>query len=437
MIMHAPPDNLRYAQKCASLGLHVFPCDADKKSLVKWRAVSTTDAEQIAKWWRKWPDALPAIDLAKSGHVVIDGDRHGGPDGVTAVEKLFAEHKAALTNVPAVVTPTTGKHFYFRQPGGNIIGNSDKAVRADGINVRGNGGYVIAPGTTLPDTRRYSRDKSSPNLFAALRDDAIPTIPTWLVELLARPKRQNGAAPAKPNGKASGSKHFNRESAYAAAALNRLSAELAGATEGARNITLNNTALRLGHMIAAGWIDRATVEQHLIAAAANAGLDHDEITATLKSGIEAGLKEPHPPLQERPPQTGAEKERSMNDTGKPNIVALATYQQKQTNHDRDFLTEDALATRFASRHNHELRFVALKAQWLKWTGNTWQPENTLLAFDLARKSIRIDTNEYSNSKSPAVRLTAKTVRAVEQLARADRLVAATIHQWDADDWILN
>jgi hypothetical protein len=425
--MHAPPDNLRYAQKCAALGLHVFPCNpANKKALVKWRAASSTDAKQIAKWWRKWPDALPAIDLAKSNHVVIDGDRHGGPDGVTAVENLFAEHQAALTDVPAVITPTTGKHFYFRQPNGKSIGNSDKAVRGSAINIRGAGGYAIAPGTKLADGRGYSWDKNSPNFFAALRDNAIPTIPSWLIELLARPKQQSGTTAAKPNGKSPSGKYSDRHHAYAAAALDRLSAEIAGTTEGARNIVLNNAALRLGHRIASRWIERRTVEQGLIAAATAAGLDHNEVAATLKSGIEAGLKEPHPPLQDRPSRTGAEQQRSTNDAG-----------QKQTNHDREFLTEDALATRFASRHNHELRFVALKAQWLKWTGDTWQPENTLLAFDLARKSIRIDANEYSNSKSPAVRLTAKTVRAVEQLARADRLVAATIHQWDADDWTFN
>ena len=301
--MHAPPENFRYAQKCAALGLHIFPCDANRKSLVKWRAASTTDSEQISKWWRKWPDALPAIDLAKSNHVVIDGDRHGGPDGVAGVEQLFTEHSTSLADVPSVITPGNGVHRWFTQPNGKTIGNSDKAVRDLGINIRGAGGYVIAPGTKLADGRGYSWDKNSPNFFAALRDNAIPTVPSWLVELLARPKQQSvGASAAKPNGKSISSKHPDRHRAYAAAALDRLSAEVASTTEGARNIVLNNAALRLGHMVASGWIDRAVVERRLGAAAIAAGLTATEIRKTLTSGINAGMKEPHPELVDRPRQ---------------------------------------------------------------------------------------------------------------------------------------
>ena len=95
--MGARQNNLHYAQQCAKLGLHVFPCrPEDKYPLVKWRKLSTTEPEQIKQWWAEWPDALPGIDLAKSGHVVIDGDRHGGPDGVVAVEHLFAKHTPPL-----------------------------------------------------------------------------------------------------------------------------------------------------------------------------------------------------------------------------------------------------------------------------------------------------------------------------------------------------
>jgi hypothetical protein len=100
-MMHAPPNNLEFARKCASRGLSVFPCGTDKKAKVKWRAASTTDLDQIATWWRQWPDALPGIDLAKSGHIVVDGDRHqAGIDGVAAVEKLFAEHSLDIAAVP-------------------------------------------------------------------------------------------------------------------------------------------------------------------------------------------------------------------------------------------------------------------------------------------------------------------------------------------------
>ena len=38
------------------------------------------------------------------------------------------------------------------------------------------------------------------------------------------------------------------------------------------------------------------------------------------------------------------------------------------------LTEDALALRFSARHEHDLRYVATKGQWLKWDGGRWCPE---------------------------------------------------------------
>src|SRR5262249_22132032 len=63
----------------------------EKTARVKWRDLSTTDPATITEWFGKWPDSLPAIDLAKSHIVIIDGDRHGGPDGVKAAEQLFAE----------------------------------------------------------------------------------------------------------------------------------------------------------------------------------------------------------------------------------------------------------------------------------------------------------------------------------------------------------
>jgi putative DNA primase/helicase len=103
----------------------------------------------------------------------------------------------------------------------------------------------------------------------------------------------------------------------------------------------------------------------------------------------------------------------------------------------DPFTEDALALRFSERHADDLRYIATKGQWLKWDGDRWLPEATLLAFDLARKSCRIDAQEYGNGKPAAGISSAKTVAAVERLAKADRRQAATLEQWDADDWLMN
>jgi hypothetical protein len=98
------------------------------------------------------PDSLPGIDLGKIGVVVLDGDRHGGPDGVAGLRKLFEEHRLDPTAIPMVITPQNeGQHAWFRRPEGAPLGNRDAAVRDSGVNVRGHGGLVIAPGARTPD----------------------------------------------------------------------------------------------------------------------------------------------------------------------------------------------------------------------------------------------------------------------------------------------
>ncbi len=73
-----------------------------------------------------------------------------------------------------------------------------------------------------------------------------------------------------------------------------------------------------------------------------------------------------------------------------------------------------------------------------WTGARWRFDDTLLAFDLARAHLpRGRAPNATRSKTRRAIASAKTVAAVERLARADRRLAATVDQWDADPWLLN
>ena len=103
----------------------------------------------------------------------------------------------------------------------------------------------------------------------------------------------------------------------------------------------------------------------------------------------------------------------------------------------DPFTEDALALRFSERHADNLRYIATKGCWQKWDGARWYEEATHLAFDLARQSCRDDAQTFGNGKPPASVLAAKTIAAVERMAKADRRHATTIEEWDADDRLFN
>lgn len=100
-------------------------------------------------------------------------------------------------------------------------------------------------------------------------------------------------------------------------------------------------------------------------------------------------------------------------------------------------TDEALALRFAERHAGDLRYVAAWSRWLCWHGSCWQFDVTLCAFDLARQICREAAAECSTRTVAAAVASAKTVAAVVSLARADRRLAATVDQWDADRWLLN
>jgi putative DNA primase/helicase len=115
-----------------------------------------------------------------------------------------------------------------------------------------------------------------------------------------------------------------------------------------------------------------------------------------------------------------------------NILKLAALQQDG---ELPPSAEDAIALVFAERHGHELRYVAAWGQWQSYGGARWAHDDTLHAFDRARaicREIAIDCERAGSAVASA-----KTVAAVERLARADRRLAATATQWDANSWVLN
>jgi putative DNA primase/helicase len=100
-------------------------------------------------------------------------------------------------------------------------------------------------------------------------------------------------------------------------------------------------------------------------------------------------------------------------------------------------SEDWLAVRFVDAYGKNLRYVSSWSKWIEWHSGFWKSENTLKAYNLARRICR----EASNScKSPVMARTlakTKTISAVEILSRADRNIAATEDQWDLDELKLN
>ena len=115
-----------------------------------------------------------------------------------------------------------------------------------------------------------------------------------------------------------------------------------------------------------------------------------------------------------------------------NVIRLAEFQDSR---ELPPTSEEAIALAFAARHAGRLRYVATWGEWLRYDESRWLPDDTLHAFDLARVICREVAAGYEKPASAVA--SAKTVAAVERLAKADRRLAATATQWDADSWALN
>jgi putative DNA primase/helicase len=144
-------------------------------------------------------------------------------------------------------------------------------------------------------------------------------------------------------------------------------------------------------------------------------------------GLNGHTKDTHPGIAD---QVNEAIKRGGKATDQPaeTIDALLEIAKKPKARRAPAPSEDALALDFAGRHKDELRFVAFWGKWLKWTSERWQVEKTLAAYDLARRIC------HGHSLGG---LRARTVAAVELMARSDRRLAATTDQWDADPWLFN
>jgi Bifunctional DNA primase/polymerase, N-terminal/Primase C terminal 2 (PriCT-2) len=184
------------ALKYAGQGWQVFPADsAGAKKSHKSAAASngakwgmTTDQQQIRVDFNRWPDAnVGIVTGAESGLFVIDVDTLEGHsvDGKSALRQL-EERNSALPSTLMAESPTGSVHYYFRWPSNIVIGNSTSKI-ANGVDVRGEGGMVIAPPSVRPGKGKYKW----------LNNHAVAEAPNWLIELCTAGDNKNGQ-PGEP-----------------------------------------------------------------------------------------------------------------------------------------------------------------------------------------------------------------------------------------------
>src|SRR5262245_52180190 len=135
----------------AGRGLPVFPCKGKMPRTEHGFQDASTDHETVLTWWTRWPEAAIGIPTgAVSGLIVLDVDvQHGGAGTLAELERKHGK----LPKAPEVLTGGGGKHFYFAHPGEHVQSSVGKL--GAGLDVRGDGGYVIAPPSTHANGRAY------------------------------------------------------------------------------------------------------------------------------------------------------------------------------------------------------------------------------------------------------------------------------------------
>lgn len=248
----------------ASLGLPVFPCESHKRPIVqRWQEVASSDPETIRRMFASDGAAMIGMPTGKpSGLIVIDVDIKNGAAG----DAWLQENTDALPETRTHRTQSGGLHLVFLAPDGVEIRNSASRV-APGVDVRGEGGYVILPG--------------SPGYTVA--DATEPAeMPQWLIRACL-PTEAPKPVIERPYG------DYER---YVQAAVDGEIAQVIRAGEGTRNATLNNAAVKLGTFVGAGAMTRAAAEAELTRAGQMCGLATREVLATVKSGLDFGAANP-------------------------------------------------------------------------------------------------------------------------------------------------
>lgn len=178
---------LEHAIAYARRGWRVAPIAPGTKypRIHEWQLKATTDPAIVETWWGRFPgDGVSIVTGEASGLVVVDVDpRHDGDETLADLETAHGP----LPDTVESVTGGGGRHLYFRWPAGVPFPRNDQAgvMLGAGVDIRAEGGQVVAPPTTHPDTgRAYEWEV----LHSPLDGVAVAMPPAWLVELLTAPR---------------------------------------------------------------------------------------------------------------------------------------------------------------------------------------------------------------------------------------------------------
>ena len=258
----------------AEMNLPVFPCDAQKRPMTQHGfRDATKDPETIRRSFRN--AAMIGIPTGEaSGFFVLDLDCKNGAQGL----EWLAAHEARLPQTRRHRTRSGGVHLLFAMPNGRAIRNSASKV-GPGVDVRGTGGYIIAP----PSDGYYVVDPA-----------IITEAPAWLLDLIDPPRVADlpkyGADLPKSRSAQSGD-----GTRYGLQALDNECQAILSAPDGGKHDTLNRAAFSIGGLVAVGELAEGPALHALASALAGIASrceDYPAAQKTLGAAFRAGMAKP-------------------------------------------------------------------------------------------------------------------------------------------------
>jgi RecA-family ATPase len=274
----------------------VFPCrsadevtdeyDKETGEIVVYKAKTplvsngfkgATLSDRIVKeLWKRNPNAVIGIPTGKrTGVFVLDIDVKEGVNGYEWVDAMESLH-GDFPQTAMASTPSGGRHYYFKY----VEGTRNRMDNAIGVDLRSEGGFVVAPGSVMTSGKSYE--------WIDHDGVGLPTIadaPDWLLEMIIKPE------PVATNYTYDHTRTSN--TAYVDKAiddeLSRLSSVPLG---GGRNIELNKSAFCLGTFVGANALGENEARNLLRNVAHGWGRDLPLCYKTIENGLASGIRQP-------------------------------------------------------------------------------------------------------------------------------------------------
>jgi hypothetical protein len=254
--------NLKAVFDYIDCGFSVFPLrPRSKEPFVSGGFKAATVNRHLAEsWWRRLPDAGIGIATgAASNLLVLDIDpRNDGDESYADVRSRFGP----WADAPIVHTGGGGTHEWFRYPSGGPVPCRNHVGGLRGLDVKGDGGYIVAPPTIHPNGVAYEFDA----MFGI--EIERPEPPAWLVDLVRAGERIEAESYVAPQWDGT----IPDRVAYAAAVSSKVARRFQRQSADLVDMSPSGVDFSLACLLARFKCDGATIEAGLRASRARAGL---------------------------------------------------------------------------------------------------------------------------------------------------------------------